>query len=210
MPQDSIHALWVDPLAFEPTENGAPYLPETFSIKVASDGGSVLTSLLLHMPEGSAAPELGALVAVLRAAALVHQSHHWQTRGPAYYADHLLFERLYNDSVGFIDQVAERAVGMGGEALVNPLLQVSLIPALVSLWCRHAEPATPETLALESLNVERCTIDCLDAVRLAMSARGALSAGTDNLLQGVADKHEEFVYLLQQRGQAVYSYDSRL
>lgn len=209
MAHDSIHALWVDPLAFEPSENGPPYLPEKPLVKIASTEGSLLSSLLLRMPETAPrASELGALVAVLRAGAMVHQAHHWQTRGPQYYADHLLFDRLYSESVGFVDQIAERTVGLGGESHVSPILQAKLIPAITLLWCRDAV-AEPAELALVSLNVERCIVDCIEEVRSRMSDRGALSSGTDNLLQGVADKHEEFVYLLQQRSSGAYSYDSR-
>jgi DNA-binding ferritin-like protein len=210
MPQTSIHALWVDPLAFEPSENGPPYLPEKQTVKLASDGESVLASLLLYMPETARAGELAALVAVLRAATMVHQSHHWQTRGASYYGDHLLFDRLYSESVGFIDQIAERAVGIGGEydgeSQVGPLLQAKMIPAITAMWCRDAA-AEPNELASVSLHVERCIVDCVEEVRARMSKRGVLSSGTDNLLQGVADKHEEFVYLLQQRGKGAYSYD---
>jgi len=210
MGQDSIHALWVDPLAFEPSDNGAPYLPES-KPKIASMGDGVLESLLLEMPEGTLASELGVLVAVLRAAALVHQSHHWQTYGTAQYGDHLLFERLYNESVGFIDQIAERAVGTGGDAAVCPKLQADMIPVLVRHWCRSPAPPTPLEMVGQSLEVERCVVDCLETARSRLEDRGALSSGTDNLLQGVADKHEEFVYLLQQRrgGPETYSYDSR-
>ena len=210
MAQDSIHALWVDPLAFEPSENGAPYLPESRA-KTASMEGGVLVSLLATMPAGAGVEELGVLVGILRAAALVHQSHHWQTCGTAQYGDHLLFERFYNESVGFIDQVAERAVGAGGDGLVCPKLQADMIPVLVRHWCRSPVPPSPDEMVRQSLEVERCVLDCLETARTRLEEKNCLSSGTDNLLQGVADKHEEFVYLLQQRngGREAYSYDSR-
>lgn len=210
MGQDSIHALWVDPLGFDPMENGAPYLPESKPRTASVDGG-VLETLLIRMPTGAGVAELGALVALLRGASIVHQTHHWQTRGTAQYGDHLLFERLYNESVGFIDQIAERAVGMGGESLVDPRLQAGLIPDLVSYWCQYPESPSPLEMVAVSLEVERCVLKCLDSARSGLEERGALSSGTDNLIQGVADKHEEFVYLLQQRrgARGAYSYDSR-
>jgi len=210
MGQDSIHALWVDPLAFEPGENGAPYLPES-KPRTASLRDGILETLLLGMPKGANGAELGVLVAILRAAGLVHQSHHWQTCGTAQYGDHLLFERIYNESVGFVDQIAERAVGTGGESLVCPKLQAGMIPVLVSHWCQSPVPPSPLEMVATSLEVERCVLDCLELARGRLDGKGGLSSGTDNLLQGVADKHEEFVYLLQQRrgGREAYSYDSR-
>lgn len=206
MARDSIHALWVDPLAFEPDENGPPYLPEKPRVKVASGADSVLTVVVDGLPAGPAV-ELAALVAILRAGALVHQSHHWQTNGPSYYGDHLLFERVYNESVGFIDQVAERAVGLGAEAFVGPTLQARLIPVITRMWC--SDGGDPSEFVSLSLSVERCIVDCIETARAILRDRSELSSGTDNLLQGVADKHEEFIYLLQQRTHTDYSYDSR-
>jgi DNA-binding ferritin-like protein len=209
MSHDSIHALWVDPLAFEPLENGAPYLPEKRAIKVASDGHGVLNSLMLSQAQGTEAGELGVLVGVLRAAVMVHHSHHWLTRGHSYYGDHLMFDTIYSSSLGFIDQVAERAVGLGSARLVDARVQAGIAPALTSMWCPYGFDPAPEELVSSSLGVERCVVACIEEARTALTERGLLTSGTDNLLQGVADKHEEFVYLLQQREGGRYSYDSR-
>jgi hypothetical protein len=48
-----------------------------------------------------------------------------------------------------------------------------------------------------------------DKVYKLLESKGQLSSGTDNLLQGIADKHEEFVYLLKQRCSSKVSYDRR-
>jgi DNA-binding ferritin-like protein len=154
--------------------------------------------------------ELGALVSILRAASIVHQSHHWQTRGGNFYGDHLLFERIYNDSLGFIDQVAERAVGSGSRDLVCPHTQAEVIHALVHYWCRTPGEPTSYDMVVVSFGIEHCVVDCLKAARASLEAKNQLSDGTDNLIQGVADKHEEFLYLLQQRqGGRVASYTYR-
>jgi DNA-binding ferritin-like protein len=152
--------------------------------------------------------ELGALLAILRAASHVHQSHHWQTRGGHFYGDHLLFMRIYEDSQTFIDQVAERAVGSGHAVLVSPSLQISSMGFLIQLWCGTPGVLGAEGMVEASLNVERCVVQCIGEARKSLEARGELSDGTDNLIQGAADKHEEFLYLLQQRGGKLeYSYD---
>ena len=107
MAESSTHAIWVDPLAFDSLENGPPYLPERSRLRMAS-GDQVFGQVLGRfggMPMG----ELGTLVAILRAASIVHQSHHWQTRGGSFYGDHQMFMRIYDDSQGFIDQEIGRA-----------------------------------------------------------------------------------------------------
>jgi len=152
--------------------------------------------------------ELGALVAVLRTASMVHQSHHWQTSGPSYYGDHLLFERLYNDSQPFIDQVAERTIGSGGSPdLLCPKVQAELLDKITD-QCPSVSNAA--SMVNCSLGIERYVLNCVNDTRVALENKGQLSNGTDNLLQGIADKHEQFIYLLQQRQQArVASYKYR-
>lgn len=208
MAESSTHAIWVDPLAFDSLENGPPYLPERSGVRMAS-GDQVFVQVCSRF-EGQPLAELGALVAILRAASIVHQSHHWQTRGGNFYGDHQMFERIYNDSLGFIDQVAERAVGAGSRDLVCPKTQAAILPALINHWCRTPGEPTSFDMVFVSLGVERCVLDCLKAARASLEAKGQLTDGTDNLLQGVADKHEEFLYLLQQRqGGRTASYQYR-
>ena len=213
MPEsDSIRAIWEEPLDFDFAVNGPPYLPEgTRGVRMASEGGGDHLSLFAWLHRGFAGiekAELGVLVAVLRAAAIVHQTHHWQTRGGNFYGDHLLFERIYNDSVGFVDQVAERAVGSGSAGLVDPRTQTALVAGLVQTWIGKDMP-TSFDMVTRSLKVVQCVVACIQLASSTLESKGQLSDGTENLLQGISDKHEEFVYLLQQRqgGRVASSYN---
>jgi len=193
---DSTHSIWVDPLTFDMQENGPPYLPEA-RIKMAS--ASVLAKLATLF-DGVPMAELGVLTAVVRAAVMMHQTHHWQSRGTSFYGDHLLFERLYNETVGFVDQLAERSVGTGSRDLVCPKHHATMVRALVFHWGQaSSDDPSPAEMVSTSLDIVRCVLDCINAARLNLEHKGQLSDGTDNLLQGIADKHEEFLYLLQQR-----------
>lgn len=207
--KDSLHAIWVDPLAFNPDENGPPYMPEktrSASTKTARDVGGFVASLG-SVPMG----ELSALLAVLRAAAMMHQTHHWQTLGSNFYGDHLLFERLYNESVGFIDQIAERAVGLAGGSLVSVTQQALLVQGIITSWSKSESSDLSAQLVSSSLEVETDVIRCVHAVITSLDSKGMLTDGTSNLLEGVADKHEEFLYLLKQRSTAtkLATYDRR-
>jgi len=137
---------------------------------------------------------LSDVLAHLRAAAHVHQTHHWQTRGKEYYADHLLFERLYNDGQPFIDQVAERAVGGGSVDLVDGLKQVDKVGEIV-----HKMYATAEDMVKRSLAAENMVLEVIKAAINTLSSADDISYGTSNLLEGIYDMHETFVYLLKQR-----------
>jgi len=100
--------------------------------------------------QGLPLAELSSLLAVLRSAAIVHQAHHWQTRGIPFEGDHKLYEQLYNESLEMIDQLAERAVGSSSYVLVHPVVQTMQIASLTKFFCGeiNAQDAIRE---LESL-----------------------------------------------------------
>lgn len=222
---DSLYAMWHDPLAYDHMEMGPPYLPEGTSKFASSVRGperfklyraanaAPLEQIFSHLVgEYSHYPmsELAVLLSCLRAAAFVHQTHHWQTRGDTFYADHLLYERLYNDSLPMIDQLAERTVGSGHHLLVHPVIQSGQVASLVKFFVGDIQTnLTTDESARVSLVTEVQLLALLSMVYQTIEGKQQLSPGTDNLLQDGADKHESFVYLLRQRNQVKQAYDRR-
>ncbi len=228
---ESIYALWHDPSTYDHMKMGPPYLPE---MKVRTAVARVVTavdreavrnlvrkeaqasaigqifSTIVRDYQGMPMAELGAFLAVLRAASMVHQTHHWQTRGDTFFSDHKLYEQLYNESQEPIDKIAERAVGLGTHLLVHPVIQAAHVGALVKHFCGDilSNPSA-DAYALVSLAAEIGVLSCLDEVRASLQNKGQLSTGTDNLLPDIADQHEVFVYLLKQRSISKVSYDRR-
>lgn len=204
--------VWHDPTSYDPTKHAPPYMPEpkgplTASQKQAARkvASSQVNPKVAHslFPD---LPPLAGLLAVLQAASLIHKTHHWQTSGGHYYADHLLFDRLYTESQGFIDQVAERAVGTDQASIVDVSSQTKVIAFLVDHLCDGS--TEPDRMAEISLQTESLVLQAIDLALNKLKEAGKLSNGTDNLLQGAADLHETFVYLLKQRvtPQPTYSY----
>lgn len=143
---------------------------------------------------------LAGLVGALRAVSNIHQSHHWQSFGPTYYADHLLFERLYNTTNEDIDSVAERSVGTYGPAVVDAQTIVADTLRHIALINRqYGAPQSNTAMARTSLAAELALLRAIDAVITSLQNTGRLSHGISNLLEGIADRHEQNVYLLQQR-----------
>lgn len=207
--QESIQAVWHDPTSYDPNKHAPPYMVRLSSEQKQSARASIQTvnPKVARRLVGTTTP-LTSVLAILRAAAFLHQTHHWQTHGPQYYSDHILFERLYNDSQSFIDQVAERAVGSEGESTVEPVQQTTLIGTIVQMVSTGAAPGE---LVNTSLRVESLVLASINQAAEILKSQGKLSNGTDNLLQGAADLHETFVYLLQQRAKptvetTAYSY----
>lgn len=163
------------------------------------DPQSVLTELLADYGEQPYA-ELAVITAVQRAAAIVHQAHHWRTRGPLSYSDHLLFERIYNTVNESVDGLAEKTVGLGSHLLVHASTQINQIGALVQLFSGDtAAVDSAEYYPQCSYAVEAQTVTLISLAKNSLESKGQLSDGLDNMLQGILDVHENLIYLLKQR-----------
>ena len=175
------------------------------SAVMAQQSGSLLGSLnqswsdMLRADGSKISPiglSLASLGVMLEALQLLHQSAHWQVRGPTYYGDHLLFERLYKKIPKQIDSVGERTVNLGDARLVCPITTANLAGQLIAGWGkRHGSVESARELVALSFRAEQSFVK---AVKQALAGAPA-SDGTQNLLQGIADEHEANLYLLQQR-----------
>lgn len=197
MDDETSRVLWHTPTEYDALRHGPPYLPGMpykpviLSSKQRSDVKAFVKSAKVVI-EGAS---LASLLASLQGAALLHQTHHWSTKGRAFFADHLLFERLYNESLELIDQVAERMMGLGAPSILATTQ--ARIALMFVQQC--GTPQTPDEMVSSSLKGEMAVLTLVDRVIAAFDQSNNLTHGLSNLLEGVADKHESFVYLLQQR-----------
>lgn len=190
MDKEVQRVLWHSPIEYDALEHGPSYLPRKSTPKTAS--------MFLN---GS----LTMVLATLQAAALVHQTNHWSTRGSTFYGDHLLFERLYSESQELIDQVAEKAIGSGEVAWID-VVELANVTAGIVVAMRASIPEAPDRASI-SLAAEAFVLDELKRTLDGYENEGKLTPGISNLLEGVADKHESFVYLLKQSSPNDYNYD---
>lgn len=143
--------------------------------------------------------ELAVLVSATRALAQLHKANHWRTRGSAYYGDHLLFDRLAEAVEADVDSLAERVVGLSDFTLVDPNLHALHTERFLREGMQSGVEMPPDQLINASLMAEVYYLDLLDAAAASLQQQGLLTKGTDNLLAGIADKHEGLIYLLKQR-----------
>jgi len=186
-----VDKVWLDPTKYSTLKDGPDFFRDrTASLKVAS---GILPKKAAYEAIPKLAP-LASILAILRATAFLHQSHHWKTQGPTFYGDHLLFDRLYNEGLEGIDSLAEKAVGLGYGSDLDPIVQSKAVAAVIAIFAS-------EDFIESSLKIESFALQAIDAAILKMKATGTLTSGVDNLLQGLADVHEGFLYLLKQRQQ---------
>lgn len=134
---------------------------------------------------------LQAILALLRAQAVLYQTAHWQVAGPQSYADHLLFERLYGGLGDEIDTLAEKMVGYGGPESVDPQIIEQMVLGCVT----KAVATTGFHARMIYLEV---VLQSLLTLVSGPNAEEPLPIGLVDFLNGVASDHESHIYLLKQ------------
>ena len=202
-PDDATFTIWHDPSSYDPLFHGPPYLP---GMKVRMDRQASQASLVTAASKMAAGLGYGlpTVLVFLKALVNIHQSHHWLTFGETYYADHLLFERLYDQTIEDIDGVAEKAIGTRCPLdLMHPGLQVRIVAQIVQKYCgdgvTQGESESSKSYLEVSLLAETQFLACLAEIAKVMKEKDQLSRGIDNMLAGIEDKHEGHIYLLRQR-----------
>ena len=143
--------------------------------------------------------QLSVVLVHLKFLSELHQHHHWTCMGDPFYGDHLLFSKLYDSVNEEVDPVAEKAIGLGSTSNVNMQLMHSQVLKLISSVGSGMTIPQSTDLAKRSLIAEMNFLKVIDHAMSSLDECGMLSNGIDNLLQGIADKHEGHVYLLKQR-----------
>lgn len=132
-------------------------------------------------------------VATLRSIYLVHQNSHWTSKGEAFYANHLVFERLYKSAQDDADLAAEKFIGVFGEAGVDFETQYRL---MASIMARYNE-FDGDPVAM-SLAIEKDFLKLAEESYAAFEGESAMTLGLDDMIMSISSHREEACYLLQQ------------
>jgi DNA-binding ferritin-like protein len=134
------------------------------------------------------------LISGLYALYTLQRIAHWRSSGEMFYGDHLMYQRMYEATNDEIDAVTERALGSTrDDTMLEPVKFLSLATQSMKSVCSTADVAS------SLLNAENALIAAIVVILEALKASSKLTDGIENLLQGIADKHEEHVYLLSRR-----------
>lgn len=127
----------------------------------------------------------------LRLLYVIYQNFHWQCKGLTFYSNHLLFQRLYEDVQGQVDESAEKFQGLFQlniqlEEFIQHLTDVNeLIFTSKSVpldFFKHAIVLEKELLQLNQ--------------DIYKELNSKMSKGLDNMLAAHADSAENRLYLL--------------
>lgn len=139
------------------------------------------------------------LMALLNLLSLTYRCAHWESRGRDSYARHLLFERLYDEVEGDIDDLAEKVIGLWGLEVPDSDIFIAeeICHNLGKMVASYAPDGSGSHLA-KSITIEESVIQFLERFYDELRDKNALTKGMDDFLMALCSKHEHNLYLLQQ------------
>lgn len=171
----------------------------TADIVLAGRDPSAMFEQLMHDVTGVPNAELSAVLTVAHAVAMLHQTHHWISRGSAYFSDHQLFETLYSRLSEDVDTLAERAVGLGVDANVDLHKRLSGMQRFIGEMYAPSGVPTPDAIVERSLAAEYALGRIIMMAITSMRALGSLTPGVESMLEQLHDGRERAIYHLRRR-----------
>lgn len=131
-----------------------------------------------------------------------HAAHH-VTKGTGFGGDHVnIYGEIYTTLDEDLDQIVEKGIGLtGDESLADPVSSLSMAAGLLAQQPASANQDA-ETIACNAFEVIKYYVKSIEGIYAQFEACG-MSLGLDDLLQGLANQYETYVYLLQQRSRTV-------
>lgn len=112
-----------------------------------------------------------------------HQAHNLAS-GPSFFSDHAFFGELYSFADDCYDSLIERSIGTGNKKVkLEDIIKKCL----------------DEMEGMDASYFETCQIIIKEILEEIKNSKSGYSDGTLNLIQGMADKLEDFSYKIQQR-----------
>lgn len=118
------------------------------------------------------------------------RAFHWNVRGPMFFALHAKFEELYTAFAVKVDDLAERALTLGGRPLptLGAVLEKARLKEATSM---------PDAQAMVRILADDLVQLNTWTRQVAAEGEAAEDVGTVNLLEGFADAQEKDVWMLR-------------
>lgn len=135
-------------------------------------------------------PRLNTLLADLTVSYQRLRTYHWTVKGPMFFQLHERFEAMYNSSALWIDEIAERIVGLGGV----PVGTMSGLLEIASLR-EDLEAADASSMVEHLIKDQSHLVSLLREINeLAAESSDPLTA---NMVEEIADQAEKSAWMLQ-------------
>lgn len=117
---------------------------------------------------------------------------HWTSQGEEFYGDHLLYDRIYEESAPDFDACIEKFLIQWPEEIANPIQTLKEAQQTLE---KHQTESYLNTLMELSQHLLTQIKELYDALK----TQEKLSLGLDDFIMTLADHHENHLYLLKQR-----------
>ena len=138
-----------------------------------------------------------------------HAAHH-VTKGTGFGGDHVnIYGEIYTQLDEDLDAIVEKGIGLtGDETLADPVSSLSLAATKLAQYPAAANQ-NAETIAQHAFALSKEYVHFLEGIYSQFESCG-MSLGLDDLLQGLANQYETYVYLLQQRSRGTNLREAKL
>ena len=146
------------------------------------------------------AETLIALIGLARANNLWFHAAHHASKGDAFSGDHeLLYSEVYAAYNEAVDGLVEWAIGLTNDETMSSPVRITEL-AIVAIRT-YPEPCCSTALGIAgaALDVEKQFVSAIEETFAMLEGKRQLSLGLNDMLAALANKHETFVYKLQQR-----------
>ncbi|WP_019636010.1 Dps family protein [Paenibacillus fonticola] len=114
---------------------------------------------------------------------------HWYVKGPQFFTLHEKFEELYNEAAGYVDEIAERLLAIGGEPIST--LKVALAQTTIA---EAGGKQTAEQMVAEVVaDFETVSQELKQGMEAAEQAE---DEATGDLLLGMLSSLEKHIWML--------------
>ena len=142
-------------------------------------------------------------IAIIRACQLWFHGAHLASRGVGFAGDHAeILAEIYSAHTAHLDATIEKAIGITNDESFSSPMETTVM----ALKVLQSLPESHQTSALASmalgLKLEQMYIEFVQEMFDVLEGRGELTLGFNDFLAADANKHESFVYKLQQRVKA--------
>lgn len=171
----------------------------TADVVLAGRDPSATFSKMMSERRTIANAELTVLLTVAEAVLMLHKTNHWIAKSAVSFADHGMYDKLYQQLAEDVDALGERIVGLGSDIGVDVHDRADgIISILQEMYAPHgitqADALAERSLAAEFFLNRICAL----AIK-SMTDIGSMTAGLENLLQGFSDNRERAIYHLRRR-----------
>lgn len=143
---------------------------------------------------------MSAYIGFVRAYHLWMHGAHNVTKGPSFAGDHeILYGRIYTEVAGQIDQVIEKSMCVyDDESIACPMRILDSALLAMEKWESPADQPSGRIAELALIYTKQL-VKIGEGTSAVLKEMDQLTYGTDNMMAGLADLHEGYVYLLNQR-----------